>query len=130
MGGFRGLQPSIGHFDQPKSCGEAVTQVVFRVFDIFWCASFLLELALRVIADGSHFLDTRNPESLGVEGQLAAAWDVGISPTALVHRSQVHVERHRYISGGTSAAAVQGKFQTQQWHIVACSRRDSPVQKR
>eukprot|EP00434_Breviolum_minutum_P031402 symbB.v1.2.027771.t1/scaffold2874.1/size68342/3 len=36
--------------------------VVFRIFDIFWCAAFLAELALRIIADGPHFLNSKNPE--------------------------------------------------------------------
>ena len=40
------------------------TQVVFRIFDIFWCAAFLLELGLRIIADGSLFLNRKNPERL------------------------------------------------------------------
>jgi len=41
-----------------------IAQVVFRIFDIFWCAAFLAELALRIIADGPHFLNSKNPERL------------------------------------------------------------------
>jgi len=41
---------------------SADPHVVFRIFDIFWCAAFLVELALRIIADGSHFLNSKNPE--------------------------------------------------------------------
>lgn len=78
-----------------------MNQVVFQVFDIFWCAAFLLELALRVIADGSHFLDTRNPEPLGAAVRRCGDGQLSQQPW----RAQVHVERHRCISGGTLAAA-------------------------
>jgi len=40
-------------------------KVIFRIFDIFWCAAFLLELFVRMLADGGHFLNSRNPEPPG-----------------------------------------------------------------
>lgn len=41
---------------------ESDPHVIFRIFDIFWCAAFLLELFVRMLADGRHFLNSRNPE--------------------------------------------------------------------
>lgn len=41
---------------------QAEPNVVFRIFDIVWCAAFLLELTLRFVADGFHFLSVLNPE--------------------------------------------------------------------
>jgi len=41
---------------------ESDPHVIFRIFDIFWCAAFLLELFVRMLADGGHFLNSRNPE--------------------------------------------------------------------
>ena len=42
-----------------------LAKVIFRIFDIVWCAAFLLELFVRMLADGGHFLNSRNPEPPG-----------------------------------------------------------------
>lgn len=36
--------------------------VVFRIFDITWCVAFVVELFLRIFADGKMFFSTSNPE--------------------------------------------------------------------
>ncbi|CAE7157996.1 Scn11a, partial [Symbiodinium pilosum] len=36
--------------------------VIFRVFDILWCVAFILELVLRIFADGRMFFSLDNPE--------------------------------------------------------------------
>ncbi|CAE7859713.1 scn4ab, partial [Symbiodinium microadriaticum] len=36
--------------------------VIFRIFDITWCVAFVLELVLRIFADGKMFFSIRNPE--------------------------------------------------------------------
>mmetsp|Transcript_39799 Transcript_39799/g.92087 ORF Transcript_39799/g.92087 Transcript_39799/m.92087 type:complete len:599 (+) Transcript_39799:61-1857(+) len=41
---------------------HAETGVVFRVFDITWVVAFLLELSLRIVADGRMFFAWENPE--------------------------------------------------------------------
>ena len=37
-------------------------EVVFRIFDITWCVAFVVELFLRIFADGKMFFSTSNPE--------------------------------------------------------------------
>ena len=45
-------------------------EVIFRIFDITWCVAFVLELVLRIFADGKMFFSIRNPECLAVFGVL------------------------------------------------------------
>lgn len=54
-----------------------LAKVIFRIFDIFWCAAFLLELFVRMLADGRHFLNSHNPEPPG-EQSSAKLKDVDV----------------------------------------------------
>ena len=62
---FLGLGPAFRIFGSCWQSFRALAKVIFRIFDIFWCAAFLLELFVRMLADGRHFLNSRNPEPPG-----------------------------------------------------------------
>ena len=55
----------------PKSSQDP--HVVFRVFDIMWCVVFVLELGVRILAEGWHFVSWYNPEPLGSASVKCAA---------------------------------------------------------